>query len=105
MTYTALLILALLLLGVYLAILAKFKVWRLKGMNVEPKPGPVSRAITELVAVAGGIYVSLTLLVSLLKLSLPAKAVLVGISFDPLALAALVVALLQPVVQSWWAGR
>lgn len=57
-----------------------------------------SLAVQELVATAGGVYLSIIALVSFLKLEIPEKLAIAGISFDPVALLAIGVAILQP----WW---
>lgn len=61
---------------------------------------PTSYAIGELVAVAGGIYLSLVLLASFLKLSMPERIIIYGWSFDYLATIAIILAILQPIVLS-----
>ncbi|MGI6606216.1 MAG: hypothetical protein ACOX2X_04120 [Peptococcia bacterium] len=61
---------------------------------------PTSYAIGELVAVAGGIYLSLVLLGSFLKISMPERIVIYSWSFDYLAAIALVLALIQPIFLS-----
>lgn len=61
---------------------------------------PASLAMGEIVAVAGGIYLSLVLVASFLRLDLPDKVNVASMSIDPFALAAIVVALLQPIVLS-----
>jgi hypothetical protein len=55
-----------------------------------------STAVQELVATAGGVYLSIIALVSFLKLDIPEKLAIAGISFDPLALLAIGVAVMQP---------
>ena len=62
------------------------------------KVSPLSTAVQELVATAGGVYLSVIALVSFLKLDIPEKITALEISFDPLALLALGVAVTQP----WW---
>lgn len=64
----------------------------------ETKESLVSRAIAELVATAGGIYVSLLLAFSFLDLAVPGKITLVGLQIDALAGISLAVALLQPII-------
>lgn len=67
--------------------------------NVETATAsPASVALGELVAIAGGIYLSLVLLKTFLKLSLPESVSILEYAIDPLALAALAIALLQPIV-------
>lgn len=58
---------------------------------------PASVALGELVAIAGGVYCSLILVVSFLKLSVPEKITLLNMPLDPLAMLAIVIALLQPI--------
>jgi len=94
------LFLAVLLLAFSLAIQAKVRLYR--SSDVEAIASPVSRALAELVAVAGGIYLSLVLLFSFLKLNI-AEVIAIGqYQVDPLASAALVIALGQPLAISLW---
>lgn len=58
---------------------------------------PVSLALGEIIAVAGGIYLSLVLTASFLSISMPEKVSIASTTVDPLALAAVVVAVLQPI--------
>lgn len=57
-----------------------------------------SVALQELVAQAGGVYLSLVLLVSFLQLEVAAKWNIIGIKMEPLAFLSLLVAILQPFV-------
>lgn len=61
-------------------------------------PSPLSQAIQELVGTAGGIYLSIVALISFLKIDIPEKIIFQNISFDPLALIAITIAVLQPIV-------
>lgn len=61
------------------------------------KASPLSLAIQELVATAGGVYLSLIMLVSFLKLDLPPSVSIITVSVDPLALASLCIAIIQPI--------
>jgi hypothetical protein len=90
----------LLLLLFILALRAKVGFYR--NSSVEAAASPVSRALAELVAIAGGIYLSLVLLVSFLKISLPETIAIGGLLVDPLAVVALVIALIQPLVLGLW---
>jgi len=92
--------LVVLLLLLLLAVRLKARYYR--SSNVEAVASPASRALAELVAVAGGIYLSLVLLVSFLKLNLPEAVAIGQVQVDPLAIAALLVALLQPLLFSLW---
>ena len=67
-------------------------------MPEEAKASPVSQALTELVAIAGGIYIALLLLTTFLGLELPAKITVISIEFDTIAGIALFLALVQPFV-------
>lgn len=58
---------------------------------------PASLALAELAAVAGGIYLSLILLQTFLKLSVPQEVTVLNMPLDPIALLAIVIALLQPI--------
>lgn len=65
--------------------------------QLEPKPSPFSNAVQDLVATAGGVYLSLVMIVSFLKLELPERITVSFLAFDPLAMTAIGVAVLQPV--------
>lgn len=60
----------------------------------------LSKEIKNVVANAGGIYISLSLAASFLKLDISQQFALLGIQFDGLAALALVFAILQPLVWS-----
>ena len=60
------------------------------------RPSPLSEAIQELIAMAGGIYISLLLLVSFLQLDLPDKLELYGLEINLLAFASILLAIIQP---------
>jgi hypothetical protein len=92
---------SLLLLLFYGALKVKMRTYRLPS-NGENLPSPASRALAELVGIAGGIYLSLVMLVSFLKLGVPETISLGGWSLDPLALIAVLAALIQPLVLAWW---
>ncbi|MBC8016678.1 MAG: hypothetical protein H7X79_13205 [Sporomusaceae bacterium] len=57
---------------------------------------PLSLAIQELVAISGGIYLSLIMLVSFLKLNIPETIMILDFSLDPLAFFAISLAIIQP---------
>ncbi|MDD2401811.1 MAG: hypothetical protein PHI90_01280 [Clostridia bacterium] len=59
---------------------------------------PLSYLLGELVAVSGGIYLSLVLLTSFLHLSIPGVVRFYGWTLDPLAATAIIIALLQPIL-------
>lgn len=63
---------------------------------------PFSQALTQLLGIAGGIYLSLVLLTSFLGLEIPEKINFGLGSLDPLAAFSLSVAILQPFVLRLW---
>lgn len=63
-----------------------------------PKSSPLTLAVQELVATAGGLYLSLVMLISFLKIDLPAKVTLCTIALDPLALFSMGLAIIQPFI-------
>jgi hypothetical protein len=67
-----------------------------QGINNEAKASPFSLALQELVSTAGGVYLSLIMLISFLKLDIPERVSFSGIGFDPLACIALGAAIAQP---------
>lgn len=60
------------------------------------KASPLSLAVQELVATAGGLYLSIVMLISFLKIDLPTKVTLFTIALDPLALLSMGLAIIQP---------
>ncbi|HMM21619.1 MAG TPA: hypothetical protein PKA10_12950 [Selenomonadales bacterium] len=66
--------------------------------GVETTVSPLSLAVQELVATAGGVYLAIVALTSFLKLETPDKVTLLQASVDPLALTAIGLALVQPIV-------
>ena len=64
----------------------------------EVKDSPFSLAVRNLVGVAGGIYVAVVMIASFIKIDIPALVSIAGISFDPLAMVALGLAILQPLI-------
>ncbi|WP_110953119.1 hypothetical protein [Anaerosinus massiliensis] len=69
-----------------------------KEFEVEKKNSPLSLAIQELIAIAGGIYLSLIMLVSFLKISVPEKVNFFVVDMDPLAFVAISLAIVQPII-------
>lgn len=65
---------------------------------VETRASPLSTAVQELVATAGGIYLAILALTSFVKLDMPEKVTLMSATVDPLALMAIGIAIIQPVV-------
>lgn len=71
---------------------------RTKAQMENAVDSPTSLAIGELVAVAGGIYLSLIMLTSFLKVNMPERISFFDWSFDYLAAIAIAIALLQPIL-------
>ena len=86
-------------LGVKLRMTQQYKRSSLTGVPDEIKLSPFSKALAELVAIAGGIYISLLMLTAFLSLTIPDKVQLTEyLQFDPLAFLAIVLTLIQPIV-------
>ncbi|WP_378952440.1 hypothetical protein [Pelosinus sp. sgz500959] len=68
------------------------------------KASPLSLAIQELISISGGIYLSLLMLVSFLKLNVPETIILFEFSIDPLAFSAIGLAIIQPVFLTLYHG-
>jgi len=66
--------------------------------GVETTASPLSSAVQELVATAGGVYLAIVALTSFLKLETPDKVTLMQASVDPLALTAIGLAIIQPII-------
>jgi hypothetical protein len=64
--------------------------------GVETKSSPVAMAVQELVATAGGVYLAIVALTSFLKLDMPDKVSLLAVGVDPLAVSAIILAIVQP---------
>jgi len=85
---------------IFLAVRARVSIKRKRSFETVESTvaSPASIAMGELVAVAGGVYLSLVLLASFLKITAPEKISLLNMSMDPLALIAITIALLQPIM-------
>lgn len=59
---------------------------------------PLAEAMSQLVGIAGGIYLSLVMLVSFLGIEMPQKVNFLDMLLDPLALLSILLACLQPLV-------
>ena len=64
--------------------------------STETKPSPLSFAVQELVATAGGIYLALVMLVSFLKITIPSTISIAELTLDPLASISIGLAIIQP---------
>ncbi|TDA68908.1 MAG: hypothetical protein D9V47_06465 [Clostridia bacterium] len=65
-------------------------------LPTEPISSPFSLALGQLLGVAGGIYLVLVMLVSFLGVAIPERVAILSVRFDPLAVSALILALVQP---------
>lgn len=61
---------------------------------------PASVVLGEIVAVAGGIYLSLILLTSFLQINPPDNVTMFSMNMDPIAVTSLAIALIQPICQA-----
>jgi hypothetical protein len=76
--------------------LQRLKYYRQIDSTNEIKISPLSLAIQELIAISGGIYLSLIMLVSFLKLNIPDKVVVFELSIDPIACISILLTIIQP---------
>ena len=65
--------------------------WREETIN-----SPLAEAMSQLVGIAGGSYLSLVMLVSVLGIEMPQKVNFLDMLLDPLALLSILLACLQP---------
>ncbi len=63
---------------------------------------PFAEAVRQLVGIAGGIYLSLVMLTGFLGLNLPERIIIQKMELDPLALFAIGLACVQPVILACW---
>jgi hypothetical protein len=73
--------------------LTRSKSWDTIG---ESKASPVSNALANLVGTAGGIYLSVVMLITFLELDVPSKVEFLHINLEPLAAISLLIAIVQP---------
>ena len=66
--------------------------------NLETKPSILSLAVQEVIGIAGGIYLSLVMLISFLKLNIPEKVMYRELAIDPLAGTAIFLTIIQPIL-------
>lgn len=59
---------------------------------------PMAEALTQLIGIAGGIYLSLIMGASFLGIEAPEKVIVLGAAIDPLAAASIGLALVQPIL-------
>lgn len=80
----------------------RYRQWYARELPQEPIPSLLSKALAQLLGVAGGIYLVLVMGVAFLKLQLPAEMRFLGLAMEPLAFVSLVLALLQPFFERLW---
>lgn len=93
--YSWIILLGLMLLFI-LSLLERFKYFRQINNASDIKNSPLSLAIQELIAVSGGIYLSLVMLISFLKLDIPDKILIFQIWIDPIACISILLSIIQP---------
>lgn len=75
------------------------------GFIGEAKSSQISQALTNLIGVAGGIYLTLVVMVTFLELQIPERVTFGRISLEPLAAVSILISLAQPyffkVVNAW----
>jgi len=75
----------------------------------ETKASPLSNAVLNLIGLAGGIYLSLVMLLDFLKIQLPSKVAIGQVQVEPLAALSIALAIAQPFIlklfflrRRWW---
>jgi len=62
----------------------------------ETKSSPISEALTGLIGTAGGIYLSLAMLISFMELNVPNKVNFFSVGLEPMAAVSFTLAIAQP---------
>lgn len=65
-------------------------------ISFDARVSPLSLALQDLISAAGGIYLSLVMFLSFLKVTLPEQVVIFSVAVDPLAFLALCLGIVQP---------
>lgn len=92
------LLMVVLLILIALSLWLRVRRYRNTFEGVDPRPTPFSLAVQELVATAGGVYLAIIALTSFLRLDIPEKITLTKVAVDPLAMLAIGVAVVQPIL-------
>lgn len=71
---------------------------RKKMLRSEIIRSPLADALAQVVGTAGGIYLSVVMLVNFLELNVPSRVELISIGFEPLASISVLIAIVQPFV-------
>lgn len=74
------------------------RVARVRAMEEATAESPYSIAIKQMAAAAGGIYISLVALCSFLGIDVPKRVWFAGAQVDPIAVLALCLAVVQPLI-------
>lgn len=82
--------------GLLVSVLERMKYYRPINASNEIKISPISLALQELIAVSGGIYLSLVMLISFLKLDVPEKILIFDFYIDPIAFLSITLSIIQP---------
>ncbi len=86
--------------GVLLGLLTAASLWlrcrRYRQGPADTETSPLALAVQELLATAGGVYLSLLAVFSFLKCPVPEAVRWQGVEADPVALASLVCSIVQP---------
>jgi len=93
-------LLVLALMGLSIKERMRLNLFREKTFNSFPegKASPLSSAVLNLVGLAGGIYLSLVMLLDFLKIELPAKVPIGHVQVEPLAALSIALAIVQPFI-------
>ncbi len=82
---------------IYASLSARIRqIARIRKSSYKETPSPLSEAIKDFVALAGGVYLGLMALSEFLKIALPPRAEFWGLSFDPIAVLSIVLAIIAP---------
>jgi len=96
-----LIVLILFLVGISVRERMRLYKYREKDWSVigEAKASPLSQALTNLLGVAGGIYLSLVVIATFMEIDLPERIHLGRFSMEPLAAVSILMAVAQPYMQ------
>ena len=91
--------------GLVLAVRARVSNNRWRMEQTAAVDSPMAEAIAQLLGIAGGIYLSLVMALSFLGVAQPAAVMVGTMAMDPLAMASVVLACIQPIAQGWLRKR
>ncbi|HHY44449.1 MAG TPA: hypothetical protein GX512_01890 [Firmicutes bacterium] len=99
--WNVILAIILVLLAVYISMTVRvnrIQAARARKTSYEERSSPLSEAIKDFVAVAGGVYLGLSAMAEFLKVPVPMQATIWGTQFDPVALFSICLAILAPII-------